>query len=505
AMTVCMLPVDAVASNTSDTAKTISLNGSDTVTLSDTDREWWYTFTAPSAGLYCFYSESDNYLDTYVKVYDSDMMEIGTNDDGGEDNNFSYRIRALAGEKMYFKVIRYGDRYDEGEGEGSGTITVHLTEDPLSKKAAAAQNITLNSKQTVTFGDDGKATKMFHFKAPADGHYAFVSEGTAGFRPYACAYDTYLYESYYSSYYGDGEFKLSFDLGKDGEIYLYPMCDYVYNEEDKPSDMSTTVSVIDNTTKESNTFATAKTISTGDTNYMQFSKAGQEFWFKLPTYDGDRYKVNGYGEANVKLEVFDENKKLITSTQSPANGGDYYTAYFDGAADDNMDSLPRYLRVTNINGSTGEGTFDVESFYVSDALREKFKTAKTMTLDVNETVTFDSNGMASKIYKFTAPHGGEYRFASNSSYDLDARLYDTEMYSINSGDGYWDDDDNYVEDFRIDTYLSKGETVYLYVGSNDYSSEDEDGNYHYDGITGTVSVTEIGLGKKLSTAKALTL
>lgn len=83
-----------------------------------------YSFTAPSAGTYYFWSTG--YYDTYGTLYDSDWNEITRNDDdssglniGDIDNNFSFSSYLSAGETVYISVREYD--------EGSFECTLHVS------------------------------------------------------------------------------------------------------------------------------------------------------------------------------------------------------------------------------------------------------------------------------------------------------------------------------------------------------------------------------------------
>ena len=77
-----------------------------------------FAFEPSVTGTYIFYSY-DNDFDTYGHLYDSNMNQITSNDDGGDVNNFRISCKLIAGEKYYFKSRPYSSH-------SSGAYSVQL-------------------------------------------------------------------------------------------------------------------------------------------------------------------------------------------------------------------------------------------------------------------------------------------------------------------------------------------------------------------------------------------
>ncbi len=87
----------------------VTLNESEQNTVPVEGNKITYVMFVPQeAGRYCFYSTSNE--DTYVYVYsltNGQLYETGSDDDSGENNNFSVTVSANAGEPLYFGVRYY--------------------------------------------------------------------------------------------------------------------------------------------------------------------------------------------------------------------------------------------------------------------------------------------------------------------------------------------------------------------------------------------------------------
>ena len=85
---------------------TVYLDGEDTT-------EAYYKFIPEEDGTYIIYSYNNDH-DTLAYLYDSDMNEINSNDDGGDGNNFKIVTELTAGETYYIKA-RFWTESNEGE------------------------------------------------------------------------------------------------------------------------------------------------------------------------------------------------------------------------------------------------------------------------------------------------------------------------------------------------------------------------------------------------------
>ncbi len=89
--------------------ESISAGEKKTVSLEGTDVR--FSFTPAETGDYCFYTSGD--LDTIGVLYSDEFNELKSNDDSGEDLNFSITYSCTAGTTYYISV----DGYDNDTGE----------------------------------------------------------------------------------------------------------------------------------------------------------------------------------------------------------------------------------------------------------------------------------------------------------------------------------------------------------------------------------------------------
>lgn len=75
----------------------------------------YFEFTPTESGTYTFYSTGNS--DTYITVYNSNMSSIGSNDDGGNNTNFSISLNLVAGQTYIFEA-----RYLNTSSTGSFTV-----------------------------------------------------------------------------------------------------------------------------------------------------------------------------------------------------------------------------------------------------------------------------------------------------------------------------------------------------------------------------------------------
>ncbi len=95
------------------------LDNSQTVTVNNDNIEAIYIFVPEKDGLYSFYSYDSN-IDTYGYIYDSNMNELASDDDGGDGSNFNVQYALVAGEIYYLKSRPYSD-------SSTGSYRVEIT------------------------------------------------------------------------------------------------------------------------------------------------------------------------------------------------------------------------------------------------------------------------------------------------------------------------------------------------------------------------------------------
>ena len=83
----------------------ISVNETKTVSIEKGGDRYYFKFTPSQDGTYCLYSEGE--YDTYGYLYDEDMYELDSDDDGGEGNNFSITCYLEKDKTYYFACKMY--------------------------------------------------------------------------------------------------------------------------------------------------------------------------------------------------------------------------------------------------------------------------------------------------------------------------------------------------------------------------------------------------------------
>lgn len=163
-------------------------------------------FTAPSAGMYLF--ETIGAKDTFGSLYDANLNQIVSNDDGGNSENFLLG-QLLAKDQVVYISIKYLD------STVSGTETLKISR-------AASVSMGENSVAIAA----GKIVYI-SFTAPADGEYVFETSGDQDTRGYL--YDSKYNRINYSDDDGSGtNFKIIQELSKN-QVVLIGM-DYYYTD-----------------------------------------------------------------------------------------------------------------------------------------------------------------------------------------------------------------------------------------------------------------------------------
>ncbi len=80
----------------------LSVNTSNTATITNAGDSKYYTFTPSISGTYVIYSTSES--DTQVYLYDSSGAQLASDDDSGESNNFRLQYYMTAGNTYRFEV-----------------------------------------------------------------------------------------------------------------------------------------------------------------------------------------------------------------------------------------------------------------------------------------------------------------------------------------------------------------------------------------------------------------
>ena len=116
-----------------------------------------FSFEPTVTGTYVFYSY-DNDFDTYGHLYDSEMNQLTSNDDGGNNNNFKISYKLVAGQRYYYKCRPYSN-------SNSGSYAVQLNMVPAATSMEIGNGDTLSlfvgdsSYFWVNFAPDGSATE----------------------------------------------------------------------------------------------------------------------------------------------------------------------------------------------------------------------------------------------------------------------------------------------------------------------------------------------------------
>ena len=92
---------------TRDQATSCTLDGTYDVTISSGNNSKWFSFTAPEAGAYAFFTSDSGASDPFLLLYNSDIIPINYNNDAGvgDEESESYVSAVLdAGETVYIQA-----------------------------------------------------------------------------------------------------------------------------------------------------------------------------------------------------------------------------------------------------------------------------------------------------------------------------------------------------------------------------------------------------------------
>ncbi|MBP5254059.1 MAG: hypothetical protein J6Z23_01575 [Lachnospiraceae bacterium] len=177
-------------------AGVLTLNTPVTVPIDANYNVLEYSFTPSANAVYILTSSpyGDTHTDTYATLLDSSFSELKTDDDGGEDNQFSLVYYLEAGKTYYYRVRLYG--YGTGKfvitlGNYSASHEHDFTRDYTQRATCTEQGYTVYKCRDCGF------TKMDDFIEPlghALGHFiskypTCTEDGTEHYQCSRCDYE----------------------------------------------------------------------------------------------------------------------------------------------------------------------------------------------------------------------------------------------------------------------------------------------------------------------------
>jgi hypothetical protein len=186
----------------------IKAEGTKKVTLTiDSTNSTHYKFIPEEDGVYYFYSDSDNYVDSYGILWSS-TDEYLESDYYGSNGNGNFRItyECKAGETYYISISA---RNEDSEGKVV-TLKVSAIDSTPTIEAEKGKVVTLISDDCI----------YYKFIPEEDGKYYFYSVSDDYVDSYGKLMDSeeeYLKEDYDSSN-GNGNFRIAYEC-KAGETY----------------------------------------------------------------------------------------------------------------------------------------------------------------------------------------------------------------------------------------------------------------------------------------------
>lgn len=92
-----------------ENATTLSLNSSESVSITSTNLRCGFKFTPSTTASYTFESYNNGNCDPYCWLYDSNQTFLASDDDGSSNSNFSLTYRLTAGQTYYILAGCYDD------------------------------------------------------------------------------------------------------------------------------------------------------------------------------------------------------------------------------------------------------------------------------------------------------------------------------------------------------------------------------------------------------------
>ena len=146
--------ITAFAGTSFSTATTIHFNSTQYTSVS-TGTAQYYTFEPTVNGVYKFYSTGS--YDTICTLYNANQVEIKSNDDDGEGNNYLLSTQLTAGKKYYLSVAVYGGN--------SGSFYTYFNLDHETKDISGATVSLSNTKYTYNGSAKRPSVTVTYFGA----------------------------------------------------------------------------------------------------------------------------------------------------------------------------------------------------------------------------------------------------------------------------------------------------------------------------------------------------
>ncbi len=393
---------------------TLTVNGSHTATISTGGREVQYSFTPVLSGTYRIYSTGS--YDTRVYVYDENGNQIASDDDSGDNRNFSLECDLEAG-----RTYTYGVRFYSSSATGSFTFYFECAD-------VYADELTVNSDFEAYIDTAGQEAR-YTFTPEVSGTYTIYSTGSSD--TYVRLYDESGNQIAYNDDGGEGtNFRLEREL-QAGVTYIYGVR-YL---------SSSTAGRI--TFRFESDAESLPELSLNQDYSATISSGGTKAMYTFtPTATG-LYRLYSTGSSDTKAYLYDENGNPLAT---------------DDDSGENANFSLEYTLQAGVTYTYGIGYY---SSSTTGTIAFRLTRSSLVLGQMHQAII--STGGNKAVYEFTPSVTGTYRLYSTGSQDTKAYLYDEHGSQITSND-----DGGEGNNFSLEYTLQAGVT-YMY-GVGYYSS-----------------------------------
>ncbi len=260
-----------------------------------------YSFVAPEAGTYVFYSTNSS-RDTFGYLYDEDMNEIAADDDSGESNNFRIQFELSEGEQCYLKA-----KFLSSDAIGSFDVVLY--------KLVQAESISIKegSELNAYKGTTVRLSPIFSPKNAIIENCTWTSDNEN-----IATVDEYGYVTLVSE--GTVTITATSDSGLTAQCFI--------------------------------TVTGFVTISAGETKSALINNGGDHAYFSFTPEEDGYYAFYSNADGDTYGYIRDEDMNQLTSDDDSGNGNNFKVKY-------QMTAGTTYILDAKYYGSDRTGSFDV--------------------------------------------------------------------------------------------------------------------------------------------------